>query len=270
MIREQAVYRGELVSLMRYDHPAGRTHRDPAEETSSYHSITFIERGAFDLYHRGRRRRMDPSTLFVTTPGLSYRCTHAAASPDDVCLSIHLDPRLVEEAEAEIGRGWTRDVPAAPVTNRLAWLRDRLAGSARDGEAAMAAPALAGELLAALADPGGRRAVLWSAGRIALYARRIGAAREMLEATYPDPHSLEATARSVGMSPFHFSRVFRALVGAPPHRFLLGVRLKHAARRLADGAGVTETCHATGFNNLSHFIRTFRRVYGVRPSRYRP
>ena len=41
------------------------------------------------------------------------------------------------------------------------------------------------------------------------------------------------------------------------------------ARYLRAGDGVTETCLATGFNNLSHFIRTFRRVLGVPPSRFR-
>jgi AraC-like DNA-binding protein len=46
------------------------------------------------------------------------------------------------------------------------------------------------------------------------------------------------------------------------------VRLLRAAQRLRAGAGVTDTCYATGFNNLSHFIRTFRRTLGVPPSRF--
>jgi AraC-like DNA-binding protein len=32
--------------------------------------------------------------------------------------------------------------------------------------------------------------------------------------------------------------------------------------------GVTETCFATGFTNLSHFIRLFRRTYSLSPSRF--
>jgi len=83
------------------------------------------------------------------------------------------------------------------------------------------------------------------------------------------PPNLDDLAEEVGMSPFHFCRVFRALVGLPPHRYLRRVRLERSAARLEAGDGVTDTCHAVGFNNLSHFIRTFRRVLGVPPSRFR-
>jgi len=70
------------------------------------------------------------------------------------------------------------------------------------------------------------------------------------------------------MSPFHFARVFRALVGKPPHRYLLEVRLARAARLLREGLSVTETCFAAGFNNLSYFTRRFRRCYGTAPSQF--
>ena len=68
------------------------------------------------------------------------------------------------------------------------------------------------------------------------------------------------------MSVFHFARVFAELEGRPPHRFLTDVRLAHAEARLRDGAGVTDTCFAVGFGSLSHFVTTFRRRFGVRPS----
>jgi AraC family transcriptional regulator len=73
-------------------------------------------------------------------------------------------------------------------------------------------------------------------------------------------------ASEVGMSVYHFARVFAELEGQPPHRYLLGVRLRQAAARLRAGAGVTDTCFAVGFSSLSHFASTFRRHFGVRPS----
>ncbi|HYG68279.1 MAG TPA: helix-turn-helix transcriptional regulator, partial [Anaeromyxobacteraceae bacterium] len=69
-----------------------------------------------------------------------------------------------------------------------------------------------------------------------------------------------------GLSPWHFARTFRALVGSPPHRYLTAVRLHRAATLLADGASVTETCYRVGFGSLSHFVNTFRRRLGVAPS----
>ena len=270
VIRERLVHSGPLVSLAWYDHPPDRPHRDPAEEVSSHHAVSFVERGRFDLYHGGRRWRMDAATLFVTHPGLRYRCTHVGPIPDDVSFSVHYSPELIDELQATIGCRWKRRVPAAALTNRLAYLRHRLATTAASGEAAMAVTTLAGELLVELgdaADPGPSR--LFSAGQVARYTRRVEAARELLSERYALPHTLEGTARAVGMSPFHFSRVFRQMIGVPPHRYLVQVRLKRAAQRLGEGAGVTEACYAVGFGNLSHFIRSFRRAYGVRPSRYR-
>jgi len=269
VIRERLLHRGPLVSLARYDHPPDRPHRDPAEEVSSHHAVSFVERGRFTLHHRGRRWRMDTVTLFVTHPGLRYHCTHDGTIPDDVSFSVHYSPELVEDLESTIGRRWARRVPAAPLTNRLAYLRHRLAATPASGEAAMAATTLAGELLAELGGAATGSSRLFSPGQIARYTRRVEAAREMLRERYAQPHTLEGTARAVGMSPFHFSRVFRQMIGVPPHRYLVHARLKEAAWRLREGAGVTETCYATGFGNLSHFIRSFRRAYGVRPSRYR-
>jgi len=52
----------------------------------------------------------------------------------------------------------------------------------------------------------------------------------------------------------------------PPHRYLTGVRLRHAARLLDEGAGVTFTCYEVGFGSLSHFVTAFRKRFGVVPS----
>lgn len=61
----------------------------------------------------------------------------------------------------------------------------------------------------------------------------------MIEARYAEPLSLSIIARDLGMSVFHFARIFSELEGRPPHRFLTDVRLTHADARLRDGAGVT-------------------------------
>ncbi len=102
---------------------------------------------------------------------------------------------------------------------------------------------------------------------MAWYAARVDRAKAMIEARYAEPLSLSTLARDAGMSVFHFARIFGELEGRPPHRFLTDVRLTHADARLRDGAGVTETCFAVGFGSLSHFVTTFRRRYGTRPSR---
>src|SRR5262249_23597453 len=109
---------------------------------------------------------------------------------------------------------------------------------------------------------------LYAPRQLAWYAGRVDAAREALETDFASPHSLTGLARAAGMSPFHFARVFRELAGVPPHRYLIGVRLRAAVDRLRQGDSVTDTCFAVGFNSLGHFIDTFRRAYGVSPSRF--
>src|SRR5678816_2170432 len=269
MIRSQTLYRGPLVSLLRLDHPPDRVHRDPAEEVAATHSVSFVERGGYTLHQGKRRWRMDSTTIFVTSPGLRYRCSHHEQSPGDVCFSVHLSPDLVHDVRSTLGGRWNPRKITAKLTNRLAYLRQRLVETAIGEDPDLSCPVLAGELLAAGADGEPAPARLFRPGQLAWYARRVEQARATLTEGYARHFSLGEIARDAGMSPFHFSRVFRELCGVPPHRFLLRVRLARAAERLSAGGGVTDTCHATGFNNLGHFIRTFRRVYGVPPSRYR-
>ena len=59
-------------------------------------------------------------------------------------------------------------------------------------------------------------------------------------------HSLTALAAEAGMSPFYFARVFSELVGEPPHRYLVGIRLRRAAELLRIGALVTEAALKSG------------------------
>ena len=128
--------------------------------------------------------------------------------------------------------------------------------------------ALAGALLWSLSS-GIAKHALFRPDRLAWYAARVDRAKALIEARYAEPLSLSVMARDSGMSVFHFARIFGELEGRPPHRYLTDVRLSHACARLRDGAGVTETCFAVGFGSLSHFVTTFRRRYGTRPSRIR-
>jgi len=91
----------------------------------------------------------------------------------------------------------------------------------------------------------------------------------MINAHPAGRHSLWELASKVAMSPFLFARIFRELIGISPHKFLVRVRLQHARALLEQGMSVTEACYASGFNNLSHFIKTFRERYGQSPSEFK-
>jgi AraC-like DNA-binding protein len=72
------------------------------------------------------------------------------------------------------------------------------------------------------------------------------------------------------MSPYHFLRTFRQLVGMTPHQFVLRTRLHRAAVRLCrSDEAISEVAFGAGFNDLSTFNRRFRRIMGESPSAYR-
>ena len=151
-------------------------------------------------------------------------------------------------------------------TNRLGYLRLRLTRAA-DTDETLPVEGIAADLLgAATNSDASTLRHLFRERQLGWYFTRVEAARARLESRYAEPHSLTSLAADAGMSPFHFARVFRELVGTPPRRYLLRARLRQARRRLLDGESVTHTCFATGFNNLSYFIRAFRRAFGASPS----
>jgi AraC-like DNA-binding protein len=264
MNRVATILRSELIGVERFDHPAGRAHRDPPEEVSSAHSLSFLERGTFDVAVGHRRWRLEPGMLFRTWPGLVYRCRHSEEVPADVCLTVSYQSDFIEEIQHRRRRNTA--VVTSP-TNRLAYLGLRLSRLAACGSDSLALETLAAELLAEAASPEDR-GHRFRVPQLRWYAERIETARAVLESSPAEPHTLGPLARHAGISPFHFARVFRELVGVPPHRYLMNVRLKRAAERLRAGASVTETALDCGIPNLSHFIRLFRRAYGVPPSRY--
>jgi AraC family transcriptional regulator len=81
---------------------------------------------------------------------------------------------------------------------------------------------------------------------------------------------LEHIADQVGLSAFHFLRVFSRVIGVTPHQYLLRSRLAHAARLLAqDHRTVTDIAFDVGFADLSNFVRTFGRAAGISPNGFR-
>jgi AraC-like DNA-binding protein len=72
------------------------------------------------------------------------------------------------------------------------------------------------------------------------------------------------------MSPYHFLRVFRQVVGMTPHQYVLRTRMHRAAVRLrASNEAISAIAFDAGFNDLSTFNRRFRRIIGTSPSAYR-
>jgi len=261
MARIIPLWRSDELSLHRFDHPA--EHEDlPYESVAGAFTASFVERGTFDLEVAEGSWRLAQGDVLLRHPGMRFRASFEGEGFSDTCLTLTYLSAGDDQFDA--ARSWSRaGRPVLRASNRLRYLRWELKRALEDGEP-MVIEYCAGEMFRVREQSTSR---LFREHKFDWYAERVHAVRERLEAEFDCTHSVSDLARSVGMSMFHFTRVFTELVGRPPHRYLGEARLRAAQSMLQAGRNVTETCFACGFRNLSHFSRRFANHYGVPPSR---
>ena len=82
--------------------------------------------------------------------------------------------------------------------------------------------------------------------------------------------SLDELAGVARLSPWHFSRAFKAATGSPPHRYVIERRVARARERLERGVDpIVDVALECGFSSQAHMTSTFTRQLGVSPGRYR-
>ncbi|MFI7006314.1 helix-turn-helix domain-containing protein [Streptomyces sp. NPDC050145] len=100
----------------------------------------------------------------------------------------------------------------------------------------------------------------------ALPPRRLAHVLDYVHTHLGEPITLDTLARLAGVSPSHFSRVFRASTGHSPHQYLLRKRLDRARAALLDtDTPIAVIAEACGFADQSHLTRTMRRHLGLTP-----
>jgi transcriptional regulator GlxA family with amidase domain len=99
---------------------------------------------------------------------------------------------------------------------------------------------------------------------------RIAWAVEQMSAAFHEPIRVSDLAHAVNLSPSRFTLLFRAEMGASPAHYLQVLRMNEA-RLLIQSTFLTvkEIMAKVGFNDPSHFTRSFARHHGVAPSRLR-
>jgi len=105
--------------------------------------------------------------------------------------------------------------------------------------------------------------------RLELY-RRIHISRDYMHAHLREPQPLLETARAASLSPFHFLRSFRQIIGETPRRYLQRVRINHAKFLLhKTNLSISEVAFQVGYQSLPSFSSLFRTHTGASPSQYR-
>ncbi|MEL6650699.1 MAG: helix-turn-helix transcriptional regulator, partial [Bacteroidota bacterium] len=97
--------------------------------------------------------------------------------------------------------------------------------------------------------------------------RRLSIAQEYLHSNWHLPPKMPEVAREAALSEYHFYRLFRAIYGQSPQRYLMALRLQKAYEMLRQfDRSITEVAEACGFYDVHHFNKAFRKHYGVKPS----
>ena len=226
-----------------------------AAEESPATSLTFTAAGAWWLKSSSGTGQVDPGWLLALAPGQEYECRH----PDGVAdrsLSVTFSGE-----EEPVGGSLLR------VGDRGRRLRRRLyrAAAARhpDPEEIDAAAA---SLLAWARRPHEKATRIGARTRAAVADVRREADRSFAD----NELDLVALGKAAGLSRTRLIHAFREVVGVTPHRYLLELRVSHAARLLAGrDMAVAEVCFASGFGSLARFNAAFRDAHGLPPSRYR-
>ena len=101
-------------------------------------------------------------------------------------------------------------------------------------------------------------------------AERVKRVIELMHGDSSRTFSLGEMAESVNLSPPYFCYLFKSVTGVPPARYLKSLRMQHAATLLTTTfLSVKEIVRRVGCTDESHFVRDFKRAYGVTPSEYR-
>jgi len=203
--------------------------------------------------------------------GACFECGHEHAVGDR-CISFHYQPAF-----------WEALVASVPGVRRPAFPAVRLSPVPRQapltanihltrlGRGALEANALdiGAAVLQALS---GERATFPSVKpheerRVTEAVRLICDSADEIES---ETLTISALGSAVGMSPYHFLRTFRRVVGSTPHQYLIRQRVHRAATRLLTSTdSVSDIAVSVGFGDLSTFNRRFKGLFGLSPRHYR-
>jgi AraC family transcriptional regulator len=229
-------------------------------------SISFVRRGSFGCRTRGRQHELVAGSVLVGHPGDEFVCTHDHHHGGDECLAFHLAPAFAERLGAR-GEAWRSG--SVPPLAELVTLGE-LAHSAAAGHSDLGLDEVGLVFAARFATlANGRADRLDRPG--ARDRRRAVEAALWIESHAAEALDLDRIAAQHASSPFHFLRTFQRVLGVTPHQYLLRVRLRAAARLLADvpERAVTDVAYDVGFADLSNFTRSFHRAAGISPRGFR-
>jgi AraC family transcriptional regulator len=234
------------------------------EEQHSHYSMAMVLAGAF--HYRGPRGSalLPAGSILIGRAGAPFTCWHEFGAGDR-CLSIQFEAEAFGDVLAS--NGVTLDAHALPVAVPV---DRRTAGMFAAAELlASSSPSSDEGLSVAVAMVDRVVQIATSASFRPVKIRNAGKVLELVRWIETDPaaeHHLPALAARAGLSKYHLVRLFRQVVGIPPHAFIKRARLRSAAIDLASrDESVLEVAMRAGFPDVSTFNASFKKQFGASP-----
>jgi len=228
--------------------------------------IGAVTHGSFRYRSRHGRVTLMPGALLLGNAGDAFECSYDHGIGDR-CISFHYTAECFERMVGRARRGGFRmhRLPPVPAMIALTAEIETEAGFTDAARLEEFALRVAGDV--ASAANGGAAAPAQPSRRD---ETRILDALHHIEAHHSEPLSVPTIADAAGMRPYHFLRVFRAVVGVTPYQYLMRTRLRRTAVALATTEEtIAAIAYGHGFGDLSTFIATFGRVFLQSPRDYR-
>lgn len=90
-----------------------------------------------------------------------------------------------------------------------------------------------------------------------------------MQAHLAESLTLEMITAHIGMSQFHFCRLFKQAMGISPYQYLLQQRIEQAKQLLLQrNLGIADIALEVGFTDQSHFCYQFKRFVGETPKQF--
>jgi len=100
-------------------------------------------------------------------------------------------------------------------------------------------------------------------------AKFVDLACRYIEANLQGKLSLAILSRQVGLSPYHFQRTFKKVLGISPREYIKARRLARMKRFLRNGETVNDSLYNAGFSSRSRVYENVQEGFGVNPGELR-
>ncbi|MBE7042385.1 MAG: AraC family transcriptional regulator [Ruminococcaceae bacterium] len=86
---------------------------------------------------------------------------------------------------------------------------------------------------------------------------------------YTSPFCLETLSNHLGINKHYLSRIFKKYTGQTPLGYSNMLRCRYAEYSISKGISITEAAFNSGFESLSYFSRTYKKLRGMSPTEFK-